>query len=38
MGVEAPEDQGTSTSPDPEDLDDARAYFVLPEGRLLRAV
>ena len=29
-GVEAPEDQRTSTSSDLKDLDDARAYVVLP--------
>ena len=36
VGVEALEDQRTSTSPEPKDLDDARAYVVLPGGRLLR--
>lgn len=30
VGVEIPEDQRTSNSPDCGDLDDDRAYFVLP--------
>jgi hypothetical protein len=35
--AEAPEDQRTSTSSDLGDLDDARAYFLLPQpGRVLR--
>jgi hypothetical protein len=33
--VEVPEDQGTSTSPDLKDLDDVRAYVVLPRWRRL---
>ena len=38
-GVEVPEDQGTFTSPEIEDLDDERAYVVLPcRGRLLPAL
>ena len=37
MWVEVPEDQRTSTSSDLNDLDDARAYVVLPRARRLLA-